>query len=186
MTDCGNDTLRDQLPLLARAALAGEAATRVRAHVADCASCAAELDILRKAEALFAAATPAVDEAAILRALPTAPGVRPVLTVQRGRRRQLGVPRYVLAAAASLVLVATLALPTIRSIFNGEPVMVVDSGVPAAPPVPVDLVGGADLSDLGVDELTTLLAELERFDGTVAAEPVAIRQAVNGDMGGDL
>lgn len=52
--------------------------------------------------------------------------------------------------------------------------------------MPVELVGSADLADLGVDELTTLLAELEQFDGTVAAEPVAIRQAVNGDLGGDL
>lgn len=186
MTECGNDTLRDQLPLLALDALTGEAAARVRAHVGDCASCAAELEVLRKAGALFASATPTVDTAAILRALPQPPGARPVLTVQRGGAGRTRIPRYVLAAAASLVLVATLAMPTMRAVFNGEPVVVVESGIPVAPTVPVELVGGADLADLGVDELTSLLAELERFDGTVAAEPVAIRQAVNGDLGGDL
>ncbi len=186
MTECGKDTLRDQLPLLARDALAAEAAARVRAHVAGCAACAAELAVLERAGALFTAVTPAVDTAAILRALPTPPGARPVLTVQRGGRRQARIPQYVLAAAASLVLVATLALPTIRSVFNGGPVVVVDSGIPSVPTVPVDLVGGANLSDLGVDELTALLAELDRFDGTVAVEPVAMRQAVNGDFGGDL
>ena len=112
-----------------------------------------------------------------------------MLTVQRGGGRPARIPRYVLAAAASLVLVVTLALPTIRAVFNGDPVAAVDSGHPATPVVavaPVELVGSADLADLGVDELTTLLAELEQFDGTVAAEPVAIRQAVNGDQGGDL
>lgn len=186
MTECGNDTLRDQLPLLALDALTGEAAARVRAHAAECPVCAAELEVLRTAGALFAASTPSVDTAAILRAIPPARGARPVLTVQRGGARPARIPRYVLAAAASLVLVATLAFPTIRAVFDGKPVPVVDSGIPAAPAVPVELVGSANLADLGVDELTTLLAELERFDGTVAAEPVAIRQAVNGGLGGDL
>lgn len=186
MTECGNDILRDQLPLLALDALTGESAARVRAHVGDCAACAAELEVLRKAGALFAAATPEVDAAAILRALPQPSGVRPALTVQRGGGRPARIPRYALAAAASLVLVVTLALPTIRAVFNGDPVAVVDSGHPGAPVVAVESVGGADLADLGVDELTTLLAELEQFDGMVAAEPVAIRQAVNGDQGGEL
>jgi anti-sigma factor RsiW len=186
MTDCGNETLRDQLPLLALDALTGEAATRVRAHVADCASCAAELAVIRKAGALFAAATPRVHTEAILRALPQAPGARPALRLERGGARPPRIPRYVLAAAASLVLVATMALPTIRAVFNGEPAAVVDSGLPAASAEPVALVGGADLADLGVDELTSLLAELEQFDGTVAAEPVTMRQAVTGDLGGDL
>lgn len=186
MTECGNETLRDQLPLLAHDALTGEAAARVRAHVAQCASCTAELAVIRQASALFAAATPKVDAAAILRALPPAPGARPVLTVQRGGARPARIPRYVLAAAASLVLVATVALPTMRAVFNGDTEAAVDSGRPVAGAAPVALVGGADLADLGVEELTALLAELEQFDGTVAAEPVAMRKAVNGDLGGEL
>lgn len=186
MTECGNDTLRDQLPLLALDALSGAEAARVRAHVAGCEACTAEFAIILKAGALFEAATPRVDTSAILRAIPAAPGSRPVLSVQRGGRRPARIPRYVLAAAASLVLVATLALPTIRAVFNGEPATLVDSGVPVASVAPAGLVAGADLSDMDVDELTALLAELEQFDGTVAADPVAIRQAVNGDLGGDL
>lgn len=186
MTECGNDTLRDQLPLLALDALPGAEAARVRAHVAACAACASELAIIQKAGALFHATTPAVDTAAILSALSAAPGSRPQLTVQRGGVRPARIPRYVLAAAASLVLAATLALPTIRAVFNGGSVVAVDSGLPLAPSVTAGLASGTDLSDMDVDELTALLAELEQIDGTVAADPVAIRQAVNGDFGGDL
>lgn len=185
MTECGNDTLRDQLPLLALDALPGAEAARVRAHVAACAACTAELAIIRASGALFAAATPSVDTAAILRALPPAPGARPVLTVQRGGVRPARIPRYVLAAAASLVLVATLALPTIRSVFNDESRVAVDSGGAVAA-VSIGFAAGTDLSDMDEDELTVLLAELEQFDGTVAADPVAMRQAVNRDLGGDL
>jgi anti-sigma factor RsiW len=182
MTECHNEILRDQLPLLARGELTPVAAATARAHVATCADCAAELAVIERAGQLFAAATPRIDTAAILAKLPAAPGTRPVLTVSRGARKPLGVPRYALAAAASLVLVATLSLGAIRdSIFGGgdpSPVAI-DTGVTVVATAPAALVGGQDLSDFNADELESLLSELDQLEATVAAEPTSIQAPVS-------
>jgi hypothetical protein len=183
MTECGNETMRDLLPLLAQGALAGEAAARVRAHVAGCAACASELRILEAAGAMFAAATPPVDTAAILRALPAAAGTRPALRLERGAPRRPRMPRYALAAAASILLVATISLSAVLRNFNSPTVgtgvdTVVDSGIRASAAVPVDMLGADALQELGADELATLLAELETMEATVAAEPNTLRQPV--------
>lgn len=181
MTECGNETMRDLLPLLAQGALVGEPAARVRAHVAGCAACASELRILEQAGALFAAATPSVDTAAILRAIPLAPSARPALRLERAAPRRIRLPRYALAAAASLVLVASISLSAVLRSFNvpGTGVdIVVDSGIRPVVGMPVDMLGADALQDLGADELATLLAELETMEATVAAEPNTIRQPV--------
>jgi hypothetical protein len=193
MTDCVNETMRDLLPMLAHDALdAGEVA-QVRAHIAECASCAAELEVLGQARAIFAAATPRVDQAAILAKLPrpgvaaAAPGARdvpatrPALTVSRRSRGAFGLPRYVLAAAASLVLVATLSLTVLRPVFfdaapAGVDIVRVDSGPAGAPTIPVGILGGSDLGDFDADELTSLLQELDQMEATVDAEPLTMRQ----------
>lgn len=181
MTD-HNEAMRDQLPLLAHGELSATAAATVRAHVASCAECAAELAVLERAAQLFAAATPRIDTAAILAKLPAAPGTRPVLTVSRGTRKPLGMPRYALAAAASLVLVATLSLGAIReAIFGGgntTPVTV-DTGVSVVATAPAALVGGHELDDFNVDELESLLSELDQLEATVAVEPTRIQAPVS-------
>lgn len=198
MSDCVNETMRDLLPLLAHDALAAGEVAQVRAHIAECPSCEAELAVLTQALAVFAAATPRVDTAAILARLPLpgaapsaspAPAARPTLTVSRTPRRVLGVPRYALAAAASLVLVATLSLTVLRPVFFGTaPVGVdlalVDSGPAAAPTIPVGILGGSDLGDFDADELTALLAELDRMEATIAAEPITMRQPLGPELEG--
>jgi hypothetical protein len=40
------------------------------------------------------------------------------------------------------------------------------------------MVGGAELGDLGSAELESLLAELERMEATVSADPVTMQRAV--------
>jgi hypothetical protein len=196
MTDCVNETMRDLLPLLAHDALEAGEVARVRAHVAGCSACAQELAMLVHAQAVFAAATPRVDHAAILAKLsrPGAPAsaaleARPVLTVSRAPRRAFGLPRYALAAAAALVLVATLSLTVLRTAyFGGAPVGVdvasVDSGPPGAPTIPVDILGGDDLADFDADELAALLAELDRMEATIAAEPITMRQPLGPQLEG--
>jgi anti-sigma factor RsiW len=182
MTECHNEVLRDQLPLLARGELTPVAAATLRGHVAACVDCAAELAVLERAGHLFAAATPRIDTAAILAKLPAAPGTRPVLTVSRGSRRPLGMPRYVLAAAASLVLVATLSLGAIRdAVFGGGSATDVgpDTGASVVAAAPSALVGGHELDDFNVDELETLLSELDQLEATVAAEPTRIQAPVS-------
>jgi hypothetical protein len=172
MTDCTNETMRDLLPELAHDALSAEESARVRAHVALCASCAVELEVIRTAGKLFAQATPAIDTAAVVRALPAAPTSRPVLTLERTTRRRFAIPRYALAAAASLLVVASLALP---AIFGGKPVPNIDVALdsnPVAVSAPVAILGASALGDLESDELESLLAALETMEATVSAEPI--------------
>lgn len=181
MTECTNDTMQDLLPGLARGTLPPAEAASLRAHLGACAACAAEFAILERAADLFSAATPQVDVAAILAKLPSPPGARPALRVERSAPQAFRVPRYALAAAASVVLVATLSLAVLRPAFFGAPVAgvdiaAVDSGLRTPSTVPTALVGGADLADLDVDELTALLAELDRIEATVASEPISMRQ----------
>lgn len=195
MTECTNEMLRDELPALAQGLRTGPAAARAQAHVADCASCAQELALLQAAAAVFAAATPSVDAAAILARLPV-PAPKPALRalrVPRGAapaRGLWGLPRYALAAAASLTLVATLSLTVLRPVFFGTGPGVVTpvgvdsdagdslSGSTSVAVMPTVLVGGTELSDLGMDELSLLLEELEAMEATIAAEPVSWRAPV--------
>lgn len=171
-SDCTNEPMRDLLPELAHDALSAEDSARVRAHIAACAPCATEFELLRAAGHLFAQATPAVDTAAVVRALSTATG-RPALTLDRTPRRRLAIPRYALAAAASLVVVATLALPAIFGGGNPVPVDVATVETnPAAVSAPVSILGASALGDLETDELKALLAELETMEATVSAEPI--------------
>lgn len=181
MTECQNESMRDQLPLLVHGELSAGDAVALRAHIAACAACASELALLERSAKLFAQATPRVDTAAILAKLPAAPGTRPVLKVSRGKAPTLGVPRYALAAAASLVLVATLSLAALRDNFGstGSATDIgPDSGRPVASDVPVGIVGGNELGDLGADDLEVLLKELDQLEATVAAEPVTMQRPV--------
>lgn len=181
MTDCDNDTLKDQLPLLAHDALGAEETARVRAHLATCASCAAEFELLGAAKRVFDAEAPAVDTSAIIALLPSAPQGRPVLRVERSARRRAVFPRYAFAAAASLILVATLSLGALRAVFfggTGADSLDIALVEPGSAATTADILGAGGLSELGSDELTTLLAELEAMEATVAAEPSTIRQPV--------
>jgi len=196
MTDCHNETMRDLLPLLAHDALDGAEATALRAHLASCASCEAELRTITAAAVLFAAATPRIDTAAILAKLPAAPvapAARPALRLEpaaKTSRAFFSMPRYALAAAASLMLMVTLSLTVLRPIFFGETpsvdIVTVDTGAvdiavqPTAPvgAEPVASLGGTEFKDLGVDELTQLLNELDQMEATIAAEPRSMREPI--------
>jgi len=185
MRECHEMTERDALPLLLRGRLSPSEAARVRAHVATCPACAEDLAVLERAAKLFDMATPRVDVSAIVAKLP-APSQRPALRVERGLARRPLVPRYALAAAASLTLVATLSFAALKGrVFDGTTPATVSpdttmpvSDVASAAPAPVALVTGAELGELGSSELEALLAELDQFEATIAAEPVSMQRAV--------
>jgi hypothetical protein len=175
--------MQDLLPLHVRRALAAEESARVRAHVASCASCAAELAVLESAGALFTSATPSVDTSRITAALPAAPTTgRPVLRLEPKARPRFTMSRYAFAAAASLLLVATISFGGLRIYFAGS-----ERGTPdrasrvttVALAVPVDLVGAGGLADLESAELEALLAALDEMEMTVAAEPSVIRHPLS-------
>lgn len=112
MSDCPNVEMREALPELLHGRLDVVQATRVREHLAACAECAAELELLERVRGAYATA-PEIDTAAIVRALP-APRAR--------RLYSLGVLR--LAAAIAVVLAGALGL---RAFVTGRGV---DAGNP--------------------------------------------------------
>lgn len=198
MTDCLNEEMRDLLPLLGSDALDASGTAAVRAHLASCAACREELRAVECSRAVLAAAAPRVDVGAIVAALP-APRLRVVAGSGTGARaaRQGGFrrSRSYLAAAASLLIVASLASPLLTGVFReSPPVGVPDTSLtmtgpespvappPAIPSTPVAAAPGlaveGGLSDLSDDALSALLAELDAIEATVATEPVTLRRAI--------
>ncbi len=182
MTECHDTTMQDLLPLHAHGALAAAESARVRAHLATCAACAAELALLESAVRLYAAVTPAVDTARIVAALPSpSTAQRPALRLEPKSRSRFAMPRYALAAAASLLLVATLSLGGLRAFFGAGDDVTPDSTAATsavALAVPVEIVGAGGLAELESEELRALLAALDEMELTVAAEPTGFRQPV--------
>lgn len=192
MTDCLNEGIRDRLPLLAHGTLAAAEVATMRAHVSACAACRVELEVLDLSRQVLAAAAPRVDQASILGALP-APRLQVVAGKGSGvaavpRRRGVWMPRQYLAAAASLLIVASLASPLLKSVFDDPSLSVgrdtnitVTTPTLGGTPAPVSSSGfavAAGLGDLSDDDLTALLAELEGFEATIAAEPTAMRTPI--------
>lgn len=190
MTDCPNGELRDLLPLLAHDALQPAEAARVREHVAICEECRAELALLDAVRAQAAAATPMLSASAIFARVQraTAGGAagasaRGVVREVSGKRRSAWVPQRYAAAAASLVLVASISLALVgRTWFGGgdpdragaDSVMSAASSVIAGGGISVP--GG--LSEYDSEELTALLSALDAMEATVEAEPISFRQPI--------
>jgi hypothetical protein len=184
MTDCPNGELRDLLPLLAHDALGAADAARVRAHAEGCASCRGELALLEAARARIDAAAPRVSTAAIAAGVRRATAVgatQDALRVLPRTRRSMWMPRRYAAAAASLVLVASLSLAVVGRVWFGD----VDpsrAGVDSAAATAAAVVAAGGLSVPGglgeydADELNALLSALDAIEATIAAEPVSFRQ----------
>lgn len=68
MRDCSNGEVRDRLPELMHNRLTGETLVVVRAHVAECADCRAELTLLEQLRS--AATSPRLDTSRIVAKLP--------------------------------------------------------------------------------------------------------------------
>lgn len=208
MTDCLNEEMRDRLPLLGSDALDASETAAARVHLAGCAACREELRAVEFSRAVLTAAAPRVDVGAIVAALP-APRLHVVVgsgTGARGgaverqgasaaRRAGFRRSRPYLAAAASLLIVASLASPLLTGVFReSTPGGVPDTSLtvagpespvstpPAFPSTPVAAVHGiameGGLSDLSDDALSALLSELDAIEATVATEPVTLRRAI--------
>lgn len=193
MRECHETNERELLPLLLRGRLNPSEAARVRAHASACPACTEERSVLERSRRLFDAATPTVNVAAIVAKLPSAPQ-RPQLTVSSGRARRPLVPRYALAAAASLTLVATLSWSVLQDGTAGSTdmanVTAPDTSLPtqvvARTPSfaaegqtgPSSYVGSVGLEDLGATELETLLSELDALEATISAEPLSVQRPV--------
>ncbi len=187
MRDCADGELRDLLPDFVHETLTAAEAVRVRAHVAACAECTAEVELLRAVAASFPA--PTVDVRRIVAALPAAPGV--------GREAAYRVRRWRLAAAAAVVLAAGgLSVGTLHrslkgrgevssaaqassasasAIAVGSATSVVEQKASASVVVKTGngegLTFDGGLSDLTDEQVQTLLREISAIEATPSAEP---------------
>lgn len=178
MRDCTNVEMRELLPELMHDRLPADAHARLSAHLATCAECQAELELLRRVRAAVPA--PRVDVAGIASRLPA--------------YRSRGVFGHPLrwAIAAGLVAVAGGSALLMRRAPVERPVASASVGVdsPVTPPAAATVVASrgtttgattprprtadlavsetlADLSDL---ELRTLLAEMAKFEAMTSSE----------------
>lgn len=151
MNKCMNADIRDALPDYLHGHLDAASTVEVRAHIADCAECAAELEMLNLVLA-SAPAVPAMDVAQIASALPlptrhgfllhrggggaaTEP-VRPVAPAFAPRKRAWANPFVKIAAAAAIVTAGGLSLIVGRDVLRPE-VQVGQTAPAAAPQIAV-------------------------------------------------
>ena len=196
MRDCENVDLREVLPDFAADRLTGAARAWVVAHIADCADCAAEVELLRVARLAMTRDTPAVDVARIVAALPAPPQAavaRPVLVRVDGAPGRAGQavrpvasrsdqvvrhrPMWTgwrVAAAVSTIAVGGLSVAVLRDLSSrGGSVATVHAEVRAVQESPE---GGAS-AQRGRSPVVNPRAPASVSPATIAATPAGARPA---------
>lgn len=167
MHDLNRDQIQDLLPEYAKASLAPELTAAVERALREDDGLAAELSVLRRVQGAYAA-TPAVDYARILHALPTPPSSdRDDLALRRERKRPMISLRFA-RAAALLVVVGGGTLMTVWKTTGGTGE---GSGPAGATVSTMELGFGASTDELSVEQLRALEADIQSLDGEPSAEP---------------
>jgi len=178
MTDCSNADIRDRLPELVNGRLTGESIEIVRVHLADCDLCQAEVILLERTRAILILASPRIDTASIVQALPSP-------------RRQAAHRSFDWRIAATIAVIAVGGGSAI--LYNGRSSTtkadsVVASAVPSQAESEATAPGASDGSELSVsgdlsgltdEQLRTLLGKVEGIEALPAAE-VHVPAPLNG------
>ncbi len=193
MNDCADGDMRDRLPGYVHGTLTAAERSAVAAHLATCADCSAEVELIRAASRAFVA--PAVNVKAIVAALP-APPRRTARFAFAGRAQQI-------AAAIAIIAIGALSAVMLRDrpysstrVASARPAPVdTSTTLAAAAPPPASTPAasnsaaherrmparaasgratmsfGGGLSDLSDEQLDTLLGELDGLDALPSVEP---------------
>ena len=177
MTECTELEMRDLLADLLHGSLGSEQAAQVRSHLAGCAACKAELELLKRANEAFMADTPRLDVASIVATLPRPERakvgeIRPTSSARGATPPGMSVKRRpsLRRRTSALALAAALAVAAIglwRTDFAAGPsgmagdAVVVESGLRFA--------GG--VSELSDEALLALLDEINDLEPVPSAEP---------------
>lgn len=179
MTDCPNAEIRDLLPEYLNGTLAAARRADVEAHVAGCAECTAELEMLRLVRETWGQA-PAVNVASIVDQLPRPARRRVVRSWRQSHAFQI-------AAAVSFIALGGISLAVARSFFTNDPVVAgADSGlgdtVGAWNDTPaISFAGG--VSDLADEDLEALLTAVESIEALPVTEPTDVPLSGTGRQG---
>ena len=171
MIDCSNAEIRDRLPELVNGRLIGESLDVVRAHLVECDPCQAEVLLLERARAVLIFASPRIDTATIVQALP-APGFR---APRRSFDWRIAATIAVIAvgSGSAAVMYNGRSSPTrVDSVvaINQVPTPASSGGSTANPADGSELSISGDLSGLTDEQLRTLLGTVEGIEALPAAE----------------
>jgi anti-sigma factor RsiW len=187
MHDIDRDAMRDRLPDLLHGQLPEVEATALERAVLADAELSRELAVLRRVEAALHRA-PAVDIAAIVRALPAAPSpvvAAPIdeLAVRRAAKRPWISTRFARAAAVLVVVGGG----TMVSVWGGRD----GSNVAGVPPIAVESIAagsgamqlglGTSTDELSVEQLRALEADIRSLDGLPSDESDAGHDLFDGE-----
>ena len=164
MIDCSNAEIRDRLPELVNGHLDGELLDLVRTHLVDCDPCRAEVLLLERTRALLIFASPRIETARIVQALP-APGLRT-------HRRSFD---WRIAASIAVLMVGGGSAAVMYSGWSSttgvDSVALAETGASTASPADgSELSVSGDLSGLTDDQLRALLGKVEGIEALPAAE----------------
>jgi hypothetical protein len=173
--------MREQLPELLHGQLSPATRVLVERHVAECADCAAELEVLRQVRAV--ARTPKVDVARIAASIPPYRGASAAWAAVRSQRA-FGIPTLYIAAAVLAILTATGVLARLRTPPQATdvprvtppvatniapPVTSQQAKAPAAAPV-TQLSLGEPLADLSEGDLRALMETVDDLEAAPSAD----------------
>ena len=190
MTDCPNGVMRDQLPAYVHGLLSAADASSVDAHLEGCEDCRAEVALLGKARVALSLGVPRIDVASVVAALPASR-----VTRRKAPRRFAVAATWKYAAAAALVLaVGSSALwyrtsdVTVQRVADSSSVVMVPettASVAPAPGQPEDgITFGGGLSDLSLDDLQSLLGQLDSVKTLPSTNPESMTPIIALKEGG--
>lgn len=206
MSECFSTEMKEQIPELAADTLDPAARARVEAHVATCAACAEELEIVRAVRAAQIP-VPFMNVSRIVRALPPAPvPVREEVPWYRRASLQMAAALLLvagglisvrkagndLAASSSEIAVAAPAASQdqaaqTQSVASPAPPLVattVAANASSAPATDIALVAGLD--EMTNAELTALLKDVDGLAAVPVAEPEQFSPVTtDGDTNGE-
>ncbi|HEY7394972.1 MAG TPA: zf-HC2 domain-containing protein [Gemmatimonadaceae bacterium] len=193
MNDCLNAEMRDRLPELLHDRLPANVRAELVVHVAACADCREELELLRALRSALAAPAPRVDVASIVSALPKAPSqtLRP-----RSRRTwsdwRIAATITILAVGGSSVVlinrtphVAEIRIDTARPAADSPATALAPTAGPNAPSdasqdsEPSGGLGmSGHLADLDDAQVEALINEIENMKAVPITEPEPVSMKV--------
>ena len=195
MIECTKREAREALPDLVHGRLSELDTATLRAHVESCASCTAEVALLREVRS-SAPLAPPMDISRIAAAIPAAASVHVPAQARRAPSR-FQFALVGLAAAAAIIAAGSLAVDRNEvTRLASTRVAVTDSPSPVAPQMstpaePAVVQGGepslalvAEVEGLTDAELETLIAEVDGMDGMPSVEPQSIPLSLD-DIEGD-
>jgi hypothetical protein len=173
MIDCPNVEMRDRLPDLVNETLSVAERDLVLEHLAGCAACTAEIEILRTTRLILLKATPKVNVAAIVGALPQY-GVKSIASAPSVRHGSWANSWRVAAAVTFLAA----GIGSYELLNNGSGARPIDSLAIVSPDSTVGLGLTGALADMSDAELTALASDIDQIEALPSTEVETLGSAV--------